>query len=414
MKNAIAVLSVLLLLAGCSSKAADTPESGGHEGYVTFVQGGKSGYTICAPSTLGSNLRLFSVAIQKATGAALDTKTASSNATDLEIILGSSKARTESIEALGDITSGYVIKVVGKKLIIAGSDETWTVLAMEAFAKSCLSNPEYCHDGTLELPGNYSETRKDADPQFIASFLKSGRKFTLQATLVGTVPQKGTYTVAQGAASDGKHVYFTMKGGEDSNHDSHCIVYKYTLSPFEQVAFSEDFNGHHANDMAFDTKNKRVLVVNGTGASSQLTALDAETLEVSTIKTSLGIGGMTYNPKRNVYGITQGGKKYQIADENFVTTKDFGRSDGMVNTYTAQGMGSDDSYVYFPMSPKSGGGTDNILCTYDWEGKHVADLHIDLNMESESMFYAGGRYYVNFYSSGARLYQITPIIVFAP
>jgi hypothetical protein len=66
------------------------------------------------------------------------------------------------------------------------------------------------------------------------------------------------------------------------------------------------------------------------------------------------------------------------------------------------------------MSPKSGGGTDNILCTYDWEGKHVADLHIDLNMESESMFYAGGRYYVNFYSSGARLYLITPIIVFAP
>ena len=93
---------------------------------------------------------------------------------------------------------------------------------------------------------------------------------------------------------------------------------------------------------------------------------------------------------------------------------DFNMSDGMVNTYTAQGMGSDDSYVYFPMSPKSGGGTDNILCTYDWEGKHVADLHIDLNMESESMFYAGGRYYVNFYSSGARLYQITPIIVFAP
>ena len=413
MKNVFTIISVLLAVVGCSSKTDTLTKE--KEGYVSFVKDGKSSYSICGPSTLGSNPRLFSLAIAKATGASMGIKTASDNNSDLEIVLGATKARTESIQALGDIQNGYVIKVVGKKLVIAGTDDTWTVLAMEDFARTCLSNSEYCHDGTLKLPKDYSTSKIDDDPQFIARFIKEGRKFTLSATHVGTVPREGIYTTAQGVASDGKYVYFTMKGNEDSSsHNSQCVVYKYTLSPFERVAVSEEFNGHHANDMAFDTKNNRVLVVNGSGAAAQLTALDAATLEISTVTTSLGIGGMTYNPKRNVYGITQGGKKYQIADENFAILKDYGRSDGMTGSYTAQGMGSDDSYVYFPMSPKSGGASDNILCTYDWDGNHVTELHIDLGMESESMFYAAGKYYVNFYSQASKLYVITPLITFAP
>ncbi|MCR5326100.1 MAG: hypothetical protein K6E37_05035 [Bacteroidales bacterium] len=77
--------------------------------------------------------------------------------------------------------------------------------------------------------------------------------------------------------------------------------------------------------------------------------------------------------------------------------------------YTAQGMGSDDSYVYFPMSKSK---TDNVLVVYDWQGKFVTTLKIDLSIESESMFYAAGRYYVAFYAGskvGMQLYEVKPV-----
>ena len=414
-RPSILFIAALAIIVSCNGNGKnETINTGTKEGYVAFTNNGESKYVIVGQSSLSSNIKLFAEALKSATGAELSVATATtSNAKDFEIIVGNTAARSETAEALRGIRNGYGILVSGKKLVIAGTDETWTVLAMEAFAKNVMKNPEYCHDGMLEIPSDYWDSDKDDDPQFIARFIKENREFRIIPTLIGSVPQSGVYKVAQGAASDGTYAYFVMKGNEDASYNSQCVVYKYRLSPFEKISVSAEFNGHHANDMTFDTKNNRALVVNGSGASGTLTAIDAETMAVSTINTSLGIGGLTYNAKQNIYGVTQGGTKYQIADENFTLKKDYGRNDGQVNSYTAQGMGSDDSFVYFPMSPKSSAKTtDNILCTYDWNGNYVTDIHIPLSLESESMFYADGKYYVNFYNAGARLYKITPLITF--
>ena len=78
--------------------------------------------------------------------------------------------------------------------------------------------------------------------------------------------------------------------------------------------------------------------------------------------------------------------------------------------YTAQGMGSDEDFIYFPMS----GSADNILDVYDWDGNPVGIITIPLKLESESMFWFGGNYYVNFYESGngAKLYRLEFIEVY--
>ena len=81
----------------------------------------------------------------------------------------------------------------------------------------------------------------------------------------------------------------------------------------------------------------------------------------------------------------------------------------MKSTYTAQGMGSNDSYVYFPMSPNSNSPEKvNLLVVYDWDGRYVGNLKIPLTIESESMFYAAGEYYVVFYDKAAALYRVYP------
>ena len=95
-----------------------------------------------------------------------------------------------------------------------------------------------------------------------------------------------------------------------------------------------------------------------------------------------------------------------MTDGDYKVKLSAGRTDS--TGYTAQGMGSDDSYVYFPMS----GSRDNVLVVYDWEGKHVTTLTVPVSLESESMFYAAGRYYVAFYAgskAGASIFEIQPV-----
>ncbi len=407
---------ILLTLMTFSCKEEKQPSAPGdkEDGQnLVIASAGKSSFKVQYPTALSLQATNFLTDIRKATGASVTKEIIKQdNETDCEIIIGQTALRKEAKGILENISHGYIIKVDGKKIVIAGTDYAWTTLGMEYFSGQLMGNASYCSDGTFKLPKNFSYVMDDDDPQLIAQLLKEGRTFDLSAIEVGTCPREGVFTVAQGAASDGKFVYFTMKGNEQSDtHDSEVAVFQYTLSPFQRVGVSKTFNGHHANDMTFDTKNGRALVIHGSGGSKLITAIPADgTLgEPELIQTTLGIGGITYNAKRNIYGITQGGTKFQTADADFNMIKDFGRSDGMKGKYTAQGMGSDDSYVYFPMSPNSTSPEKvNYLVTYDWEGNYIGNLKIPLTMESESMFYAAGDYYVNFYNSAAVLYRVYP------
>ena len=366
---------------------------------------GETTYTIVSSSSLSDDASAFIESLDAVTGATFQKGAAPYQRED-EILIGTGK---DCEEAVKTIEYGYVIKPVGTRIVIAGTDDTWTVLGMEAFYRQVLRSDKYKVEGGIEIPGNLRLSESTSDPQMIARLLSSGHPFTVSAEKVGSCIGSGNVNVAQGAASDGKHVYFVLRDSGDSDG----MVFKYTLDPFKFVASSASYKCYHANDATFDTVNNRLLAIHASGDTGGITAFDGNTLASSEIRTSLGIGGITYNAKRNVYGITQGGTKYQIADASFNKTADYGRTDKRTSSYTAQGMGSDDFYVYFPMSPKSGSSTDNVLVTYNWSGNYVGDIHIDLSLESESMFYAAGDYYVNFYAGGGKgavLYRIRPVI----
>ncbi|MBR0300921.1 MAG: hypothetical protein IJQ93_11475 [Bacteroidales bacterium] len=376
--------------------------------YLWVVSDGATSSSIRTTVDITGGVASFTEDIQKATGVLLSTVDGGvTDNTVTEIVIG---------KETDEVSHGYVIKVAGNKIVIAGTDAAWTVLGMEYFARRILSNSSYCRTGMLRLPKDFAFVYDKADPQLVALLLSRGRDFDLVPEVVGNCPRETGFTVAQGAASDGKYVYFCLKGGEDSEtHDSNVRVYQYTLQPFSHVAVSETFNAHHANDMTFDTKSGRVLVIHGSGGANLITAIPAGDTGFGgpyTITTSLGIGGITYNAKNNIYGITQGGTKFQtINSDTFEIIKNIGRSDGMKDYYTAQGMGSDDSYVYYPMSPNSTSPENvNILVACDWSGNYIRNLKIPLALESESMFYAAGDYYVNFYQNGATLYRVYPAL----
>lgn len=234
--------------------------------------------------------------------------------------------------------------------------------------------------------------------------LNANVNFGLTPRKIGDVPPQGDCYVAQGAASDGTYVYFVLRNSGDTK----AVILKYTLDPFKLVATSESFNGGHCNDLTYYDKDNYVVLAHGQSQGKILTMIDASTLKVvKDVNISVGSGAISYDKTLDRYAISQGGSSLHVALSNFSVQNSYTRTDD--TGYTAQGMGSDDSYVYFPMS----GSTDNVIVVYDWKGHYKRQIKLPVALESESMFSIGDRYFVCFYvggsQKGASLYEIFPV-----
>lgn len=405
---AIALATAAFTAVACT-KEPETEKTEELKDVLTIVRHADSEYVVVHGDADRNAASTFNSDIMNSTAAVLK-KVSATNSTPVEkeILIGNTE-REESNALLAEIGEyGYALAVCGSKFVMVWSDVSTLALAMDTFTKDILENKTYCEKGRLQIPLDYKKTVKLEKPEekkdpMISDFLKTGQEFKLTPVKIGSVPPVGNCYVAQGAASDGTFVYFVLR----NSGDTEAVILKYTLEPFELVAKSDIFNGGHCNDLTYFDRDKKVILAHGQTQGKILTKIDAKTLAVEgDIDITVGSGAITYNDKRKNYAISQGGKTLYVTNANFGVLKSYTRSD---NTgYTAQGMGSDDDYVYFPMS----GSSDNVLVTYDWNGNFIATLKVPLSIESESMFCVNGKYYVCFYvggsAKGAALYQIIP------
>ena len=374
------------------------------DGSLNLIRNGKSKYSIVyGKETSKSICDNLAEAFKDITGATPSIYLEDSKTGKYEILVGTT-GRPESNAALEKIgKNGYAITVSGGKVAVVGTNIIWTSMALKEFEKHILGNPLFHKDKDLVVPGDYSYVQSYDDPQLIAHLVQSGVEFTLNPTLILNCPGEDSITVAQGAASDGRNFYFLNR----SRSDGHSIVFKYDMQSLSLVGKSKEFNAGHANDATFDHGRNRFIAAHGHSEGKILTALDPEALKVlGDIDIPVGSGAITYNKDKAKFAISQGAKTLHITDNDFNLLTSYNRNDD--TGYTAQGMGSDDYYVYFPMSGKE----DNILVTYDWSGNFATIIHIPLALESESMFYSAGVYYVNFYGGsqkGASLYRVDPV-----
>lgn len=233
---------------------------------------------------------------------------------------------------------------------------------------------------------------KDGEADFSKKDDLGDNKFyTAESKKLFTISKYENLVHSQGACSDGTYVYGIAKNAEDTE----AVISKYLLADGSFVARSEVMKLGHGNDMTFDSKNNRLVVAHGQTEGKILTLVDADTLAfIEDINIEAGAGAISYNAQRDCYVISQGGKTLHFLNSNFELINSLTRSDSF--GYTAQGMGSDNKYIYFPMS----GYNDNILVVYDWEGNYVTKVVIPVKMESESMFWVNGKYYIAYNSNG--------------
>lgn len=316
-----------------------------------------------------------------------------------EILIGDT-GRKESQQTLSLISGdGYIVKVVGRKLVIAGTDEIWTAIALYEFQEKVLDNPQYRIDNKFVIPLNLSMKYESKDPQILAFLLNNGYDFSLARDYIVSCPPEGKLNVPQGATGDGSSFYFALKNSDDTS----TKIFKYDISSLKNVGQTSAFNGGHANDMTYNPESNCLYLAHGKTQGTTLTVISCNNMEVvKDITIPVGAGAITYNASRKMYAVSQGGTTLHFLDESFHVVKSFDRE--TASGYTAQGMGSDDSYIYFPMS----GTSDNIIVVYDWSGEYVTTLSLNTASESETLFYTNGRYYLNFMSSGAALFELKP------
>ena len=317
-----------------------------------------------------------------------------------EIVVGRTN-RAETAELLEDIgKTGYAVRIMNGKLVLAGTDNGCLMMCVKRFIKDVVSNPERIRDGKVTVLPEDCFTVREYTPVQYSQIIEENLGYSVVMTKWISCPAYQDMYVAQGAATDGKYAYFLLR----SKDELRSVICKYDMDTREKVAVSEPFYAGHGNDMTYDSARGQLFVVHGQSEGLILTVVDAGTLEVKTLKFVIdyGAGAITYSQKRNAFCVSQGGSTLHYLDSDFKRTlyKDRPRS----KNYTPQGMGSDEDYVFFPMS----GAKDNILEVYDWEGNSAGTVKINMSEESESMFWTGGSYYVNFYAgrNGAVLYKL--------
>ena len=396
-----------------TTTAATTPEAPA-DAALYLVENGKTTYSVIRPdetsaaiSTSAANLYQK---IKAKTGVTMklasdwyNTRTENPDLSGPEILVGATN-RSETAEVLASLPeNSYAIVIRNEKLVIVGKTNALTELALYAFEEKILNNPDKCREGYLRFDEADNMTVTLATPFSLAEMIKGGYRISVDSVKIAHTQKQGQYGIGQGSASDGTYVYFVLRNSNDTG----SVITKHRMDDGSFVAVSEVLQLGHGNDMTYDAKNHRLVVAHGQSEGKILTLVNADTLAlIRDINIPEGSGAITYSVAKDRYAISQGGSTLHILDSDFKWVASYRRSDK--TGYTAQGMGSDEDFVYFPMSGK----TDNVLVVYDWNGKYITTINVPMSHESESMFWVGGKYYIAYNTSGEACYETTFEIIF--
>ena len=194
--------------------------------------------------------------------------------------------------------------------------------------------------------------------------------------------------ILQGGGTDGKYLYLAMVTPKvDGYQDGHII--KLEPESGKIIKISERMKIDHANDITYNPKMGKLLVVHNVPHCQWLSVIDPETLELDRIIDMPGIPvfSISYNEKRDCYAVGRSnGQDIGILDADFKLIHHY---DAVNTRYITQGMTSDDDYIYYVQHAV------NCIMKYDWEGNFIEYLPLSKRSgEPENIWFVNGKFYM--------------------
>ncbi len=377
---------------------------------LVLVEKGQSGYSLQAVGEAVPLAKQFAADMAAAYGVQLPM-TEAAGSPQIQLVLGDRRCGKH----------GYAVTVQEENLVIRASDAEAMGYAL-ATLKTTYIAPQKA-SGSLILPLSGLPDRRGDTPFTITEALDLGLNITLQHQEIFTfapVTVEGyNLRVAQGACTDGRFVYFIMRASKDVA----AIVVRTDLDGSNPL-MSQPMDFGHANDLTYDSKRHRLILVHGSSTTNtaggndngrRLSFLDPDTLallhtQADILPEDYAAGAFAYVEATDSLIVTRAGNAFRelrIDDDYQVTPirnpgRQNRRTEGSTG-YTAQGVGTDGQYVYFPMS----GSEDNVVVVYTVEGTFVRTIHIPTAMESESLFFHEGKMYIIYHFGGAVVGEVT-------
>jgi len=226
-------------------------------------------------------------------------------------------------------------------------------------------------------------------------------------------PELDFHTWSQGGWTDGRYYYqcFVWRHDDSNQQDNKVVVVKYDLQEKQVVCQSEILALNHANDMTYDAKNHRLIVVNNKPNWRTLTFLDPDTLEiVGTQQLQDQIFGMDYLPARDQYaiGVSSVYPTFRVLNGNFEREGPVYETVARTNEMVRQTIACNQDFIFHLYH------LPNFIAVYDWEGNFVTLIDFwGRNMEPENMTVIGDTIYVacgDNQKAGARIFVLKDFV----
>ena len=372
-----------------------------------------------------------------------------------EILIGNTnRLETSLVECPAN---SYVIKVVGKKVVIKGSSQYYTTMGLFYFINNCVGSKAESTLLKIDTSYTYTESPRNEASAYIDMIEKTSKNFPLftasggAETFVATgetfkgkvialkaekaftfsayTDSKGKNTISgmQGGCTDGTYLYFLLTNPGDkaagTTDGDETRVIKMDPKTMAVVQVGPIISVAHSNDITYDSKYNRLVVAWCSVDAKKMSYIKMDTLDVYKESTfSEQFFAIDYDSSNNRFvfsgsGYAKNGYPIIIAKggasaENYTVIRTFnGNSTG----YVAQGIHCDSKYIYYTGSPNSSSAATkslqekiNIVDVYDYKGKYVCTLTIDLKDEIEHIFWYDNSFWAGFNtSSGKHLYKLS-------